>query len=143
MRTTALLLLLPGLLQVQAQATEQAAAGRLYYTTAAGRALTFRVVAAGPGRMTLAPEAGDAARVRAQVMVRIGDQQRLAPGAITMTDPLPVGWQGGAPGSHLIQTADGTIFWRHAPNQVLPARFTLGGVTWRLLAAELPAGRTF
>lgn len=133
-----LFLLLPALLQAQA------AAGRLYYATSSGRALAFRIVEAGPGRMSLAPESGDAGRVRAEVLARSGERSRLAPpGAITMADPLPPGWKGGAPGSNLVQTADRTIFWRYAPEQVLPARFTSGGLIWELRAAELPPGLRF
>ncbi|WLT31452.1 hypothetical protein [Geothrix sp. PMB-07] len=139
MRRSPLLLLLPGLLQAQAPAV----LGRLYYTTSTGRALTFRVVEAGPGRMSLAPETGDAGRVRAEVLARVGERNRLAPGAITMADPLPPAWNGGAPGSNLIQTADHTIFWRYAPEQVLPARFMAAGLTWELLTADLPPGRRF
>ncbi|MBI1751057.1 MAG: hypothetical protein HY014_13125 [Acidobacteria bacterium] len=137
MRGRLLLLLLPGLLEAQA------VAGRLYYVTSAGRALAFRIVEAGPGRMSLAPESGDAGRLRAEVLARSGDRNRLAPGAITMADPLPPGWNGGASGSNLIQTADHTIFWRFAPDQVLPVRFASGGLTWELRAAELPPGRRF
>lgn len=136
-----LLLLLPGLLQ--AQAAVPAVLGRLYYVTPAGRALAFRIVEAGPGRMSLAPEPGDAGRIRGEVLARSGERIRLAPGAITMADPLPAGWSGGAPGSNLIQTADHTIFWRFAPDQVLPARFASGGLIWELRAAELPPGRRF
>lgn len=141
MRRSLLLLLLPSLLQ--AQAAVPAVLGRLYYTTSTGRALTFRVVEAGPGRMSLAPESGDAGRVRAEVLARSGERNRLAPGAITMADPLPPAWSGGGPGSNLIQTADHTIFWRYAPEQVLPARFISAGLIWELLTAELPPGRHF
>lgn len=131
-----LFLVLPGLLQAQA------ALGKLYYTTPAGRAVAFKVVDAGPGRMTLAPETGDAARVRAHVLAHAGDQGRVAFGARILADPVPPAWQGGTGAMHLIQTSE-ALFWCHAPGQVLPARFTFGGQTWALLTAELPPNKSF
>lgn len=136
MRPSWLLLLLPGLLQAQA------ALGRLYYTTNAGRAVTFRVVDAGPGRMTLAPESGDAGRLRTHVLAHTGDPARLALGARLLVDPVPPAWQGGSRDACLLQTSE-AIFWRRLPGEVLPVRFQLAGQVWQLLTAELPSERRF
>lgn len=137
MRTSWLLLLLPGLLQAQA------ALGRLYYTTAAGRAVTLRVMDAGPGRMTLAPETGDAGRLRSYVLTHTGDPARLVLGARLMADPVPPAWQGGSREACLLQTSEATIYWRRLPGEVLPVRFHLSGQAWQLLTADLPAERVF
>ena len=136
MRKSWLLLLLPGLLQAQA------AVGRLYYTTSAGRAVTLRVVDAGLGRMTLAPESGDAGRLRSYVLTHSGDPARLALGAHLMADPVPPAWQGGTRDACLLQTPE-AIFWRRLPGEVLPARFQLSGQVWQLLTTDLPPERKF
>jgi len=129
-------LLLPGLLQAQADL------GRLYYTTSHGRAISLRMVAAGPGRITLAPESGDAARVRAFVLAHAGAESRAALGARGLSEPVPDSWKGGIGATDQIRNGEAT-YWRHAPGQVVPAQFVLNGQTWRLLAADLPGGRTF
>jgi hypothetical protein len=141
MRTSWLLLLLPGLLQAQA-AVAQATLGRLYYATSAGRAVTLRAVDAGPGRLTLAPESGDAGRLRNQVLEHTGDPARLGVGAIRMADPVPPAWQGGSRDAFLLQTTE-AIYWRRLPGEVLPARFQLAGQVWQLLTADLPSERVF
>lgn len=131
-----LFLLLPGLLQAQA------AVGRLIYTNPAGRAMSFKVVEAGPSLITLASETGDAAAVRAYVLAHAGDQVRLARGARILPNPVPANWQGSSGTTDLLQTVEVT-YWRYAPGQVLPARFSCGGQIWQLLTAGLPPGRTF
>jgi hypothetical protein len=130
------LLLLPGLLQAQA------ALGRLYYVTGKGRAVSFQVVAAGAGRLTLAPEIGTASSLRAFVLAHAGAESRTAIGARPLSDPVPAAWKGGVGSTDLVQNAEAT-FWRHAPGQVVPARFRADGQTWQLLAADLPMGRGF
>ncbi len=146
MRASWLLLLLPGLLQAQAAVAQTAAAqgtlGRLYYTTSAGRAVTFRVVDAGAGRMTLAPEGGDAGRLRTFVLAHTGDPARLALGARLLADPVPPAWQGGSRDACLLHTTE-AIYWRRGRGEVLPARFQHGGQVWQLLTADLPAERVF
>lgn len=109
---------------------------------ASGRAVTLQVVAAGPGRLTLAPETGDAGALRAVVLARAGSEAQMAVGARSLGDPVPRAWQGGGGGGDLVRNAEAT-FWRHAPGQVVPARFRALGQSWQLLAAELPAGRRF
>ncbi len=130
------ILLLPVLLQAQASL------GCLYYVTATGRGVSLRVVDAGPGRVTLAAEAGDAGRLRAFVLAHAGAEPRAAAGAGPLADPVPAAWKGGTGPTDLVQNAEAT-FWRHAPGQVIPAQFKAGGQTWRLLAADLPQGRRF
>lgn len=120
----------------------QQGVGRLYYATPTGRALAFQVVATGPGTMTLGAERGDAARLRAWVLARAGRQSVAAPGARALSEPVPRGWKGGVGATDLVQNPEAT-YWRYAPGQVVPARFRALGQTWRLLAAELPQGRTF
>lgn len=131
-----LLLLLPSLLQAQATL------GRLYYSTATGRAVTLRIVDASPGRMTLAPETGDAEQLRLFVLAHAGPEAKAAMGARALSTPVPAAWKGGQGATDLIRNAEAT-FWRHAPGQVIPAHFRIRGLTWRLLAAELPMGRRF
>jgi hypothetical protein len=128
--------LLPGLLQAQV------ALGRLYYTTSTGRAVSFRVVDAGAGRLGLAPETGSAERLRAFVLSHSGAESLAARGARTLADPVPAAWKGGAGTTDLLQNVEAT-FWRYAPGQVLPARFRSDGQAWQLLAADLPPGRRF
>ena len=142
MRQGWLVLLLPGLLQAQAQAPVPAVVGRLFYTTTAGRALSFQIIEAGPGRISLSPEKGDAARVRAFVLAHAGEEARVAKDTRPLADPVPAAWRGGSGAALLLRNPEAT-FWRHAPGQVVPAQFRFGGQTWQLLAAELPAGRTF
>lgn len=136
MRAFCLFLLLPGLLQAQI------VLGRLYYTTRAGRAVSLRVVEAGPGRMTLAPERGDAELLRAYVLAQSGALGRLPPGARMVADPVPSAWRGGSQGACLLQTSD-ALFWRYAPDQALAVQFKQGGQVWHLLSADLPPGRIF
>jgi hypothetical protein len=131
-----LFLVLPGLLQAQA------ALGKLYYTTPAGRAVTFKVVDAGPGRMSLAPETGDAEKVRAFVVTHAGSEARRVVGGRILKEPIPVAWKGGANDAVLLQNTEG-IFWRYASGQVIPVMFQAKGQVWQLLSAELPPGRTF
>ena len=130
------LLLLSGLLQAQATL------GRLYYTTPRGRAVAFQVIDAGPERVTLAPESGDAGRLRAFVLAHAGPQARAAHGARALSSPVSAAWKGGTGATDLIQNLKAT-FWRYAPGQVVPVRFLLGGQTWQLLSADLPMGRQF
>ncbi len=136
MRWGCLLVLVPVLAQAQVRL------GRLYYATRSGRAVTLQVVEAGPGRLTLAPETGDAAALRAAVLAHAGSEARVAAGARALADPVPGAWKGGGPGSDLVRNAEAT-FWRHAPGQVVPAKFRALDQTWQLLAAELPANRRF
>lgn len=70
-----LLLLLPGLLQAQATL------GRLSYSTPTGRAVALQIVDAGPGRLTLAPESGDAEPLRVFVLAHAGAEAKAALGA--------------------------------------------------------------
>ena len=83
MRAVWLSLALPSLLQAQV------ALGRLYYTTAKGRALVFRVMDGGPGRICLAPETGDAEQVRVFILAHAGSEARKAPGAHVLNEPIP------------------------------------------------------
>lgn len=148
MRQSWLLLLLPGLLQAQAavQVPVQSVVGRLVYTTAAGRALSFQIIEAGPGRITLAPEKGDAARVRAFILAHAGEEARVAKGSRPLADPVPMAWRGGSGSAVLLRNHEAT-FWRPVPGQVVPAQFSFAGQAWQLLAAELPpeslVGRSF
>lgn len=134
-RAWLLLLLVPWL-------RAQQGVGRLYYATPSGRALALRVVAAGADRLSLAAETGDAERLRAWVAAHAGAQAQVAPGARTLADPVPQGWRGGTGGTALVRNSEAT-YWRHAPGQVVPARFQALGQTWQLLTAELPPGRHF
>lgn len=128
--------LLPVLLQAQT------VMGRLYYITASGRAVTLRVLEAGSGRMALGVESGDAGRLCAFVLAHAGEASRVAPGARPLSDSVPATWRSGLGPTDLVQNPTAT-FWRYAPGQVVPARFQLGGQTWRLLTADLPPGRRF
>jgi hypothetical protein len=120
----------------------RATLGRLYYSTATGRAVALRIVDAGPGRITLAPETGDAEPLRVFVLSHAGAEAKAALGARALSAPVPAAWKGGQGATDLIRNAEGT-FWRHAPGQVVPAHFRIRGLTWQLLAAELPMGRRF
>ncbi len=83
----------------------------------------------------------DAEAVRAFVLTHTGPEASVLPASVEvkpMTAKAPLAWKVDHNGSRAQLTTTYAIFWRYTPGLVMPVRFKLGTVEWRLIEADLP-----
>lgn len=83
----------------------------------------------------------DSEAVRLFVLTHTGPEGEIlppGPGVKAMTAKAPPAWKVDHNGGRAQLLTSYAVFWRYTPGLVLPVRFKLGTVEWRLMEAYLP-----
>jgi hypothetical protein len=83
----------------------------------------------------------DGEAVRLFVLTHTGPEASVLPPSVEakpMRVQAPLAWKVDHNGGRTQLATSYAIFWRYTPGLVMPVRFKLGTVEWRLIAADLP-----
>jgi hypothetical protein len=112
---------------------------------AAGRApIVLDLVDGGhPAFLTIPRQRGveDGEAVRMFVLTHTGPEASVLPPSVEtkpLTTKAPAAWRVDHNGGRAQIVTGYATFWRYTPGLVMPVRFKLGTVEWRLIAADLP-----
>lgn len=131
-------LLLSTWMTVQAQAP----LGSLLYADPTGQGIRLTIVDSGlPDRMTIRSEEGLEGRFRAMVLALAGSQCPAGTAIQALSGTPPAAWTVASRSGGSLFAAEGVAYWRFAPDQALPVRFTFEGRIWSLQSADLPLRR--
>ena len=118
--------------------TAQAARGMLSYHSGSRRVELQVIDGNHPAFIALRPEQGELAVLREFFLTHTGPEKMIAVNANALKQTAPAAWKVSKHRStKMIQAADIT-YWCYTPGLLLPSRFRLGSLTWKLESAELP-----
>jgi hypothetical protein len=83
----------------------------------------------------------DGEAVRMFVLTHTGPEKAVLPPQVEakpVKAPSPAAWTVDHNGGRALLATGYATFWRYTPGLVLPVRFKLGVVEWRLMEADLP-----
>ena len=83
----------------------------------------------------------DGEAVRLFVLTHTGPEASVLPPSVEvkpMPSKAPLAWKVDHNGGRAQLATSYATFWRYTPGLLLPVRFRVGAVEWRLIAADLP-----
>lgn len=96
-----------------------------------------------PAFLTIPHQRGvdDAEALRLFILTHTGPEAQILPASVEpkpLKAPAPLAWKVDHNGARALVGTSYATFWRYTPGLVLPVRFKLGQVEWRLKEADLP-----
>lgn len=137
MKRLAVLLLACAALSAQVQ-------GHLRFEAPGRAAIVLDLVDGGhPAFLTIPRQRGvaDGEAVRLFVLTHTGPEAQILPPSVEAKPAqakAPLAWKVDHNGGRAQLVTSYATFWRYTPGLVMPVRFKLGAVEWRLIAADLP-----
>jgi hypothetical protein len=118
--------------------------GHLRFETPGRAPILLDLVDGGhPAFLTIPHQRGvaDGEAVRLFVLTHAGPEASVLPPSVEakpVPAKAPLAWKVDHNGGRAQLATSYATFWRYTPGLVLPVRFKLGAVEWRLIAADLP-----
>lgn len=118
--------------------------GHLRFEAPGRAAIVLDLVDGGhPAFLTIPRQRGvaDGEAVRLFVLTHTGPEASVLPPSVEakpLVAKAPLAWKVDHNGGRAQLITGYATFWRYTPGLVMPVRFKLGPVEWRLIAADLP-----